>query len=198
VDGSLPTVASPLFTAPFPVLRGGLVRAAILAADNPDACIPGDCAVVTKRFGLAKAKWRVIETDSEETVAHDGRAVNVLDENPDTIWHSEWKQREPGHPHHLVIDLGETESLTAFSYLPRWDGLASAIVERYELFCSMDGRNWGEPVVAGRFDNILANPVEQVVPFGRPVRARYIKFVSLSTCLNQNTASAAGINVFVD
>jgi len=197
-DGLAPTSDSPIFDQPFLLARGGCVTASLLAEDNPDARVIGEGVLVTKRFGLAKTLWRVVAVDNEETAAHDGRAVNALDEDPDTLWHTEWSQRQPGHPHHIVIDLGVVESLTAFSYLPRQDGHPAAIVDRYAFYASLELPNWGQPVVSGRFDNILANPVEQIVPFPVPVSARYIKFVSLGSILDQPYASAAEINVFVD
>ena len=97
----------------------------------------------------------------------------------------------------IMFDLGAEETLMAFSYLPRQDGIHSALVDRYAFYASRDGQKWGEPVSTGRFDNILANPVEQVIPFTAPVQARYIKFVSLGVIHNQPCASASEINVFV-
>lgn len=197
-DRSAPTMDSPVFERPISLSRGGVVRAAMFAADNPDAFVIGEGVPVTKRFGLAKTHWRLVETDNEETAVYDGRAVNAIDDDVDLLWHTEWSQRQPGHPHYIVIDLGAEERLTAFSYLPRQDGIQVAIVERYAFYVSRDGKTWGEPMAKGRFDNILANPLEQVVPFATSVLARYIKFVSLSSILNQPYASAAEINVFVD
>jgi alpha-L-fucosidase len=40
---------------------------------------------------------------------------------------------------------------------------------------SKDGKQW-ELAVAGEFSNIVNNPIEQPVPVGKTLKARYIKF----------------------
>ena len=44
--------------------------------------------------------------DSEEMVGQDGAASNVLDGDPETMWHTEWQAATPGYPHELQLDLG--------------------------------------------------------------------------------------------
>ena len=53
------------------------------------------------------------------------------------------------------------------------------------------------PAAAGRFDNILANPVEQTVRLPQPVRGRYVKFVSLSAADGKPYCAMAGLEVLV-
>lgn len=54
--------------------------------------------------------------------------------------------------------------LKGFSYLPDKTEHAGHI-EEYALYFSNDGQNWGNPVIQGRFGNIVNNPVEQFIPF---------------------------------
>jgi len=196
-DGSAPTATSPVFTQALPLPRGGTIAAAVFAADHPGACAIGAGTAVVRRFGLAKERWRVVAADSEETSAHDGRAANAIDEDPASLWHTEWSQRQPP-PHWLVLDLGSAMRFTALGYLPRQDGHAAALVERCAVYASQDGQAWGEPVATGRFDNIQANPIEQIVRFPAPVTARFIKFVALGMGLGQPYASAAELNLYAD
>jgi alpha-L-fucosidase len=201
IDGSTPTPAAPLFDQPFDLPRGGTVMAVAFPADNPGACGLGVGPVVTRRLGLAKARWHIVETDSQETKGYG--AENAIDGDPGTIWHTEWIDRKPDHPHHVTIDLGEVVAIGAFSYLPRQDQYTDAIVERYAFYASLDGRTWGAPAAEGRFDNLLANPVEQFVSLAAPVKARFVMFVSLGSVQShsgpgsQPCASAAGIDVFL-
>ncbi|HUN65032.1 MAG TPA: beta-galactosidase [Bacteroidota bacterium] len=68
---------------------------------------------------LQRSQWKIVGVDSEELDAEDGRAENVLDGDPETIWHTEWGARQPDHPHQLIIDLGEEHQLGGLRYLAR-------------------------------------------------------------------------------
>jgi len=68
---------------------------------------------------LPREKWSVRFVDSEELEAEDGRAENAFDDDVETIWHSQWSAAKPGHPHSLVIDLGEVQTVHGFRYVPR-------------------------------------------------------------------------------
>ena len=105
----------------------------------------------------------------------------------------------PAPPHEFVIDLGQVEPLTAFSYLPRQDAWTEGNVEHYALYASTDGATWGAPVVTGRFDNIAASNAEQFVPFPTPapVAARYVKFVALASVRERPWANCAELGLFV-
>lgn len=51
--------------------------------------------------------------------------------------------------------------LTGFSYVPQQG--ADGYIENYAIYVSRDGKNWGNPVVTGRFGNVVNNPVEQYI-----------------------------------
>jgi len=51
-------------------------------------------------------------------------------------------------PHAIQIDLGQTEEVSGFTYLPRQDNSEGRIAD-YEFYLSMDGTNWGSPVATG-------------------------------------------------
>jgi beta-galactosidase len=68
---------------------------------------------------LSRRQWRVLYADSEEVDAEDGRAENLIDDDPGTIWHTEWSKNQPRHPHMVVLDLGASQLVTGARYLPR-------------------------------------------------------------------------------
>jgi beta-galactosidase len=68
---------------------------------------------------IDRAGWRVVSVGSEELVAEDGRAENAFDDDPGSIWHTEWGKARPSHPHHLIIDTGTAQNVGGFVYLPR-------------------------------------------------------------------------------
>jgi F5/8 type C domain len=63
--------------------------------------------------------WQIVYADSEELVAEPGNADNIIDEQPVTFWHTQYQDGRPGHPHQVVIDLGQVAEFKALSYLPR-------------------------------------------------------------------------------
>jgi beta-galactosidase len=70
---------------------------------------------------IPRNKWKVVYADSEETEGDDGKADNVFDLQSTSIWHTQWQDASPKHPHQLVIDLGSVQSVTGLKYLPRQD-----------------------------------------------------------------------------
>jgi hypothetical protein len=119
--------------------------------------------------------WQLVSTSSEETTGEDGRAVNAIDGNPDTFWHSQWSGGGSAAPHEIRIDLGKTESIRGFRYLPRQDDGTNGNIGRYEFHVSSDGINWGSAVASGTFTN---NSSEKEVLF-TATSGRYILLRSL-------------------
>lgn len=105
-----------------------------------------------------------------------GAARNILDGNPDTFWHSMRGVTVASYPHDLRINLGAELRLRGITYMgaPMPEGR----VRDYEVYVSMDGENWGEPVARG----VLENKKElQQVLFFAPATARYVRFVAISS-----------------
>ncbi len=101
---------------------------------------------------IDRARWQ-ITSDSEEP---DGLAEFAIDDNPNTIWHTEWREfaginNDPSHPHELVIDLRGSYIINGISYLPRQD-MPNGRVANYTVYLSSDGKNW-TPVSQGVFGN---------------------------------------------
>jgi beta-galactosidase len=57
----------------------------------------------------------------------------MLDGQVYSIWHTEWQEKEPVHPHQVVIDLGEPAIITGIRYLPRQDN-ANGRIKHYKLY----------------------------------------------------------------
>jgi hypothetical protein len=134
----------------------------------------------------------VRSVDSQETSGWDGRAVNVLDGDPATVWHTRWKAADPPHPHQIQLDLGAFYGVTGLSYLPRQSS-ANGRIARYEISVSIDGKTWGDPVATGTWTDTTA---ERTVAFAAKV-GRYLRLRSLSAVAGRPWASAAELNVSV-
>jgi len=71
---------------------------------------------------LSHEGWTVAYVDSEEREREDGTAENAIDGQVANFWHTQWGAASPGHPHRLVLDLGQTRALSGFRYVPRQGG----------------------------------------------------------------------------
>jgi beta-galactosidase len=68
---------------------------------------------------IAHTIWTIAHVDSEEKVSEDGSALNAINGQTADFWHTEWSQAQPGHPHRLVIDLGQPTTISGLRYTPR-------------------------------------------------------------------------------
>jgi signal transduction histidine kinase len=88
---------------------------------------------------LDRTGWKIAYADSEEHELEDGSAENAIDGNPATYWHTQWNIAPPNHPHHLVLDLGKSETIAGFRYLPRpGDGMVGGRIKDYRVYAGDD------------------------------------------------------------
>ncbi len=186
-DGTEPSAQSAVYAEPFALPSGGVVKARSFINDF---AVAGNA--ITKVFDVAKTKWSITACSDQHPSYP---AANAIDDNPSSMWHSQWERPRTKQPHFIEVDLGEMLLLKGFSYSPRIDGSKSGTVERYDFLVSDDGKKWTSVVRNGVFDNMLNNPVYQKVVFSKEVSARYIKFVSHSGILNEDWISMGEIGV---
>ncbi len=70
---------------------------------------------------LPRAGWSV-SADSAELAGENGAAVNAIDGNPATIWHTQWQASSAAYPHSFIVSLGGAQTLGGFRYMPRSGG----------------------------------------------------------------------------
>jgi alpha-L-fucosidase len=150
---------------------------------------PLDGAVVKLR-PQDRNGWSV----TASAVATGNSASAAIDGDPATFWHTHDESKgESGLPQDLTLDLGKVKAIKGFTALPRQDGIAHGMVDRYRAETSTDGKTW-TLVAEGEFSNIRANPIEQVVSFVSPVSARYLRIQAVRA-LEKRHASFAEIGV---
>jgi beta-galactosidase len=81
--------------------------------------------------------WTIAYVDSEERASEDGSAENAIDGQTADFWHTEWSATQPDHPHQLVFDLGKSQSISGFRYVPRQSQGAGRIKD-YRIFVGDD------------------------------------------------------------
>ena len=184
-DGSTPTITSPVYSSPIALPKGGTIKSILTDSDKASE-------VSTRKFGISKGTWKVLSVSSFEP--KEGKPENAIDDNPKTFWHTEYSKKTAKHPHDFAVDLGETLSIKGITYLPR-QGATGPHIFKYEVYVSDDGKDWGKPVAAGEFGNVLNNPIEQEVQFTTSLKTRYVKLVALSAPNDSAGASIAEFGV---
>ena len=68
---------------------------------------------------LSHEGWTIAYVDSEERTREDGTAENAIDGQTTSFWHTQWGDAQPKQPHDLVLDLGKSQTVSGFRYVPR-------------------------------------------------------------------------------
>jgi alpha-L-fucosidase len=190
LDGTEPGLASPVYTAPFPFVDGGVVKARSFEEGHTAS------EVVTRELGRSKSGWRVM--DVVTAGGSRGSCENAIDEDERTVWSTLQKDSAAvaKFPQDISIDMGKAGTIRAFTYLPRQDKKTDGIADRYAFYTSEDGTSW-QKATEGEFANIRSNPLEQVVRLDHPVSARYFKFSILHT-VGGNGVTVAEVGVRIN
>ncbi|MGW5777940.1 discoidin domain-containing protein [Streptomyces sp. NPDC003863] len=142
---------------------------------------------------LDRTGWTATASD-EETVKENGRAVNVLDGDAATLWHSRWSGTPAPLPHTITIDMHRTAVISALLYQPRSVGVNGRIGE-YSISLSADGQNWGSPVATG---TLADDPSAKTLGFA-PQGARFVRLTAKTEAGNRGPwSSAAELNLLGD
>ena len=194
LDGTEPGENSRLYTGPFRFAQSGTVKAFGQITGELDA----RTATVTATFGVDRSGWSIrrVSLDSPFENAGNAGVAKLLDDDPDTYWHTYHKDKTlSAPPHEVELDMGRTVNVAAFTFQPRATaGLPEAIPDKYEFYLSDDGEHW-TLAVAGEFANIKASPGMRLIPLARPMAGRYLRFVVLHVIDGGNYVAVAGIGV---
>lgn len=124
----------------------------------------------------------------------EGDAANIADGDNESIWHTMYSITLAKYPHWIDFDAGETKNMKGFTLLPRQSG-SNGWIKDYEIYVSHDGKEWGQPIAKGTFEN---NGELKKIMFAQPVKARYIRFRALSEQNGNDFASAAEFTLIAD
>lgn len=76
--------------------------------DDKFSCISEIDLIDADGNTLPKDTWQVIYASTEQE--GEGYADEVIDNNPNTYWHSQWQGTPAPFPHRIIIDLGEIQT----------------------------------------------------------------------------------------
>ena len=154
--------------------------------------VPGDGSEAPEYVYVPNDEIEVHYFDSQESDSSvQAYASNVLDGDPSTIWHTEWVDSDPVHPHEIQLKLDKQYELTAFSYLPRQSGTNGRIKD-YQFYVSPNDSVWGEPVAEGTWAN---NSEKKIVEFPSQ-NAQFVRLVANSEVNDNPWTSIAELSLF--
>lgn len=134
-----------------------------------------------------------IHAVSSEATANGGHAINAIDGNANTIWHTAYDGSDKDKE--ITIKLDETKYISAIEYLPRQSGINGRI-KNAQILTSMDGETWIE---AGKIENWANNEKLKEIVFEESVQANYVKIKILGNYGDgRSFATAAIINLYED
>lgn len=192
LDGSEPTDDSIVYGEPIPLPQGGVIVAKTFPLSPVGNEAVATAATARREFGLAKAKWKLVECDSQDV--HD-EARRAIDDNPATHWHTRYRDKIDPLPHHITVDMGEPVTIHGFLYTPRQDTWDGGIILRAKFEVSEDGKHWQTVAEAVDFDNIVNSRQQQAIKLQSGTKARYFRLTALRTANDSDLASAAEISV---
>ncbi|MEO5916329.1 MAG: glycoside hydrolase family 2 TIM barrel-domain containing protein [Luteolibacter sp.] len=147
-------------------------------------------AVTSREFpySIPRSTWKIVKADSEEP--GEGDAIHAIDGKPDTYWHTRWSGAAPKPPHEIVVDLGVKAEIAGVTLLPRQDS-ANGQIKEYEIYTSVDGKDWGSTASAGTLkggglETISFSPVRQV---------KFIRLVALGEVKGNPWTALAELDV---
>ena len=122
----------------------------------------------------------------------DGAASNVIDNNPNTYWHSVWGNSNINLPQSVTLKLDETKQIYKFAYTPRQNS-SSGRIKQYEISVSVDGQEFIS-VASGMWQD--TNQI-QYVEFV-PTNARYVKLTAYEAYAGgaKQSCAVAEINLY--
>lgn len=80
---------------------------------------------------VAKDNWKVVYVNTEQE--GEGYSDQMIDDDVNTYWHSQWQGEQPKHPHRIIIDLGEIRTVKGFRIRQR-NPEAAGCVKDFRLY----------------------------------------------------------------
>ena len=178
------------YRGPFDFRKGGDITA---WAVFPDSFIVKESKHITKHYAKLpdRSKWKISVDSYQE---NEGEPENVLDADSRSYWHTQWQGSAPSYPHWMVVDFSEVLNFKSIYYLARQE-CGNGRVKGYELYVSMDGKDWGNPIAKGNFTNSTS---PQYINLKKSVKGKFIKLKFIDQLAGQKFASFAELKVICD
>lgn len=128
---------------------------------------------------------------STEASAHGEYAVNAVDGDINTMWHTSWNANSDSE-RYITLELSDNTHLSAIDYVPRQDASNGRFLS-CEVYTSLDGENW---TLSASEEGWANDKTTKTITFEEPVYTKYVKLAA--TQGYGNFGSAAMINLYED
>lgn len=119
------------------------------------------------------------------TANSDGLATYAIDNDPDSIWHSQWSPSRfvvnADNPAVITVDFGEEMDLTGFYFTNR-GGSANGIIKKYQWAAGSQFDEEAQKITDASLSNVVEvaedhqrNRMRNEMHFDAPLKARYLQ-----------------------
>jgi hypothetical protein len=142
-----------------------------------------------------RSDWAILNKSTEEPAegGGNGLAIDAIDSNYDSYWHTQWSGGEPGPPHYISIDMGEEKVIHGISIVDRsfegdWAVNGHGQPKTMTISVSTDGVNWNDN---GSFQVPIKEPQAEIRFFLPTFKsARYFRITVTSVWATNSTSIA--------
>jgi hypothetical protein len=99
---------------------------------------------------LGARVWRVSSEHTEYP------ARQVVDGDPQTLWHTPWGEGAPNFPHWFILEFNQTATLQGVTLTPRQDNNRNGWIRECAIYVSDSPEAWGAPVLRETLSNDAA------------------------------------------
>lgn len=153
---------------------------------------------------ISKTGWEIVDVSSDQADGIGGLARFCIDGDVNTCWLSRYSRVNnvrPVHPHHVTIDMKDTNTLHGLQIfgrrtVPPQSSQAYLFPKNVRVELSDDGVTW-ETTGMYTITAAVANEPEATIYFEQSIRGRYMKVTVLnSTSANGDTTGIAELIAF--
>jgi hypothetical protein len=156
--------------------------------------VPGSGDITPTHLYIPQKRLSVASFSSQETVGEgsaNGRAIDALDGNSSTFWHSKWTSSPEPLPHYIIFEIDSIYTLSGFEYLPRQNSSNGRIGD-YDFYVLQSHNDNGVLVSSGTFGNDMS--VKRA--FFEPIQGKFVKIVNKKAANGDPNTCMAEFNLF--
>jgi len=129
---------------------------------------------------MDRSDWRAIEVDSED---RQDKIGNILDNDMESFWHTEYWFKQKSLPHHFVVDMAKITTVNGFAFSDRKD-LAGAAKDIEILISDEYKESKTRWKSIGKF-KLIPQKSWQYIDLKKSQKMRYVKVLIKSTNKDQ-------------
>lgn len=173
------------YSQPFDLKFGGEVEAYAEKEDMRNSYS------VHYNYDVLKTNWKVVDFSSEHPAF---TAKNMIDNDPDTHWHTDWTKESENLPHHVTIDMGAIMKIKGVVYTPRQER-QNGRIRQYNFEVSEDGKTWTKTIST---EKVVNGTQIHKQKFDKTFSARFFRVIITETVDKSFYASIGEWSVLVD